>query len=46
MLYKCFLFVYTTRDTGDVMTSYVNSLTPIFSKPVFKTDFINYKKSN
>ena len=30
------LFVYATKNTGDVRTFYVNFLTPIFSKPVFK----------
>ena len=31
------LFVYATRNTGDVRNLYINSLRPIFSKPVFKT---------
>ena len=43
------LFVYPTINTEDVTTLYINFLTPVFSKPVFKTpfrDLPNYKKSN
>ena len=38
MLLQIFLLlVYATRNTGDVMSLYINSLKPVFSKPEFKT---------
>ena len=43
------LFVYPNINTEDVTALYINFLTPVFSKPVFKTpfrDLLNYKKSN